>query len=40
MGDDLMRYFGRLENEGKYMNYESEGEEFEPFLKYKLWDKG
>jgi len=35
-----MRYFGRLENEGKDMNYESEGEGFELFLKYNLWDRG
>ena len=27
-----MRYLGRLENEGKDMNYESEGEGFEPFF--------
>ena len=40
MGDDLVRYFGRLENEGKDMNYESEGEGFGPFLKYNLRDEG
>lgn len=40
MGDGLVKYFGRLENEGRDRNYESEGEGFGPFLQYILWDEG